>query len=302
MNSAWILAFITVYQTGSVSKAAELLFVTQPSITNRIQSLEAEIGNDLFYRTNRKMTSTQAGVTFYPYALKILEDWNKGIFSVQNLNHSYKGELSIAVFYSGIKLYSPLFIKFSEAYPDIKLNIKTTHSEDLTELVSNHIVNVGITLYGENRHLDNTVLAHDEYVLVCRPSHPLAKKKSLLLKELHDEKFVLLFSGENDYVLNRNFFNLVGLEPKIVAETDNLEFSKAFIMQQNCLSFLPKRLIQEELDHNQLVNIPIEFENKHSLLRNHYLVWLKDDIKNPILKKFIEFLVTEIDNTEKALE
>lgn len=292
MNNAWLEAFITVYQTESVSKAADLLFVTQPSITNRLQSLETELGTVLFYRSKRKMTPTQAGVTFYPYALRIIEEWHQGSYEVQNLNHSLKGELSIAIFYSGLRVFSSLFLKFSDLYPDIKLIIKTTHSEDIAGLVENHIVNVGFTLFGGNKKLENYILYRDEYVLAAHPSHPLTHKSLVQFHELKSEKFILTYSGGDDYTFIKQGFEQLNLTPQIISETDNLEFARLLILNKKGIAFLPKRLIEDELNNHEVAVIPLQY--KKNLSRNHYLVWLKSDMTNPLQKVFIEFVLSEI--------
>lgn len=296
MNNAWLEAFITVKQTGSVSKAAELLFLTQPTITNRIQSLEAELGLDLFYRSKKKMTLTQAGTLFYPYALSIIDEWNKGKYAVQQLNHSYKGELSVAVFYSGIKLFSPLFIEFSKAYPDIKLTIKTTHSEEIADLVANHIINVGFTLYGKNETLENRILYIDEYVLVANSAHPLTKKSSVSPQELKNEKFLHLYSGGigNDYLFSNNMLNKLDSAPKISVEVDNLDVSKKMLESNMGLALLPKKLIEEDIKDGHFATIPIDFIEGENLVLNHYLVWLKSDMTSPIQREFINFVLNSI--------
>lgn len=293
MNNAWLKAFLTVYQTKSVSKTAELLFLTQPTITSRIQALETELGTSLFYRSNRRLTPTEAGKVFYPYAKNILGAWQKGAYEVQKLSNSYTGELTIALFYAGIDMFSSMVTKFSEQFPSIKLNIKTAHSKEIVELVQNHIVDIGFTSHDNHRQLGCEILFEDKYALITHSTNNLAFKASVELEELENERFILSFGGNCDYNLNKIFFDSLPFKPSIIAEVDNLRIVKQMVTNELGCTLLPKRLLAKEINEGLVTIIPVQFKHAHKMIRNHHLIWQKESFANPIHKKFIEFILVQ---------
>src|SRR5436190_23134033 len=80
-------AFVQVAAHRSFSKAAEVLFLTQPSVTARIQALEKELAEDLFERTGRSVRLTDAGSTFLPFAERVLKDVLEGRDALESLRH-----------------------------------------------------------------------------------------------------------------------------------------------------------------------------------------------------------------------
>lgn len=296
MNKAWLDAFIAVYRTESVKKASEMLYLTQPSITGRIQALEAEIGTPLFYRSRKKMTPTHAGVMLYPHAISVLDLWDKGIFEVQSLDKSFKGQLSIAVFFSGINFFSPMLIRFSEIYPGITLDVRTAHSNEITSLIKNHEVNIGLALNKGNKLVDHKELFKDEFVLVANASHPFAAKEVVYLDELKHEKFIV----PTNVLLDKNELKGLDFPLQVIAEIDNLDYAKHLIRNNKGIAILPKSLIAEELEAGSFDLIYGDFVNKLALTCSHYIVWLKSDL-TPIQELFIDFVMDEIHKMRKGL-
>lgn len=92
MNIKHIETFVHVAKTGSFSKAAERLYLTQPSVSARIKALENELRSPLFNRSTKAIGLNHAGRAFLPYAEEIIRNYQKGKLSVQNTNNSLAGE------------------------------------------------------------------------------------------------------------------------------------------------------------------------------------------------------------------
>lgn len=293
INKSWLEAFISVYNTQSVSKTAEILFLTQPTVTNRIQSFEKEVGESLFHRSQRKMIPTEAGRTFYPFALQILENWKKGNEAIHHLNDTVQGELRIGLFYSGVNLFSDYFLRFAEKFPHIKLIVKTGHSEELNELVLNHIIDIGIKRSIFHASIQSISVVEDKFVLTVYKDHPLAKKKLIEPDEIKGENFILQYSGSNDKDVISRFFETEGIVPNVVFETDNMEICKQNVLAKRGIAFFPKSLIKNELRNGSLIEV--KFRKEYPIFtRNIDLVWLKKS-NHYLLSVFVDFLKAELE-------
>lgn len=274
MNQSWIEAFLEVSRTGSVSKAAHNLFLTQPTVTSRIQSLEQEIGESLFLRTNRKMQLSQAGMTFLPYAEQLLETWRQGQASVQLLKSGISGEIVIALFYSAIPYFTPCFIEFTKTYPDVQLIIKSRHSEEVGELVLNHIAHIGITRSLSHSSLKSLRLLEDQYVLAVSPDHPDASQANKATRPPWQGPFLVNYSSQFDKEAFQQFLKLHDIPGKLPIQTDNLEVIKHYALNNMGIAFLPRFYIKDELRHKRLIQLE-EIPNTMIPARDIEAIWIK---------------------------
>ena len=116
--------FIRVADTGSFSKAAADLDVGQPTVSRRIQDLEAQLGADLFLRTTRALSLTQAGEKFYTRARAILEDFEQAEAEVRGLDNEPYGQLRITVPHSLARVViAPALASFLRRYPELSIDV-----------------------------------------------------------------------------------------------------------------------------------------------------------------------------------
>ncbi|QYI99369.1 LysR family transcriptional regulator [Thalassovita mediterranea] len=126
--------FIRVADTGSFSKAAADLEIGQPTVSRRIQDLEAQLGADLFLRTTRALSLTEAGQTFYARAKSILESFEAAEAEVRGLDNEPVGQLRISVPHSLSRVViAPALASFMRRYPDLSLDVISDDS--YTDLV-----------------------------------------------------------------------------------------------------------------------------------------------------------------------
>src|SRR5512139_3355130 len=131
-------AFVAVAQTGSFSRAAEQLHLTQPAITKRIQSLEAGVGVSLFDRVGKRVYLTQAGALLQPRALELLSELADTEVMLRNLHSRIDGRLAMATSHHvGLHRLAPVLKAFSQRFTDVELNIEFVDSEAAHELVRN---------------------------------------------------------------------------------------------------------------------------------------------------------------------
>ncbi|MGB3627619.1 MAG: LysR family transcriptional regulator [Henriciella sp.] len=116
--------FLRVADTGSFSKAAQDLDIGQPTVSRRIQDLEAQLGADLFLRTTRALSLTEAGEKFYDRAKAILNDFDQAEAEVRGLDNEAVGQLRISVPHSLSRVViAPALAGFMKRYPDLTLDV-----------------------------------------------------------------------------------------------------------------------------------------------------------------------------------
>jgi DNA-binding transcriptional LysR family regulator len=293
MNFEQIEAFIYVSLTGSFSKAGDILFLSQPSVSARVKALENEIGSTLFKRSGKNVTLSAAGETFLPYAKNILQNVQEGKLSVQRENNKAEGELVISSVIIAANYILPTLIEqFHKDYPKIKLALHTGHSHHVLDMVLNHQVPLGISRAVNHPQIETTHLMDDEMVLAIYPEHPFSSQHTVSIEEVAKEPLILFNRGSLDWTLIHGTFNSLNVEPNVIMEVDSIEVAKQMVRKQLGISILPRFAIEEELKTNslQVVNIL----NIPQIHRNFEFMYLKGTKLDGISKLFIDFVMQKL--------
>jgi len=167
-------AFLAVVQTKNFTRAAELLHVTQSTITTRIKTLEQRLGKTLLQRNNRRVEITQAGKTIYPYAKRIVDLIQECELAAQ-MEASFHDRLVIGSVHSlWDYVLAPVALQFQKDNPHIALRLLTGHSVEIVQLLLDGRADAGV-VYLPPQHPDiSTVpLYQDTVALVAHPDLPL---------------------------------------------------------------------------------------------------------------------------------
>ena len=281
MELAQLEAFIQVAHHRSFSRAAEALFLTQPSVTARIQSLEREIGERLFERTGRSVTLTDAGHAFMPHAQRALTAVQEGTDAIEAVRHGDIGSIRIGASSSIATYVLPGILKrFREARPRVHVHLVTGQTEDIIE---------GL-LAGES-HLAVTRLAQHPEVdaLVVKPDHPFAKKGRVTIAEAGREPFLFFERGSSYHSLVYSMFLRVGVVPESVMELDDMETTKHMVEAGLGIAILPEVSIVRELATGTLVRVDIK-DMEQPAQREIGVHVLRNRILAPPIKDFLRLL------------
>jgi DNA-binding transcriptional LysR family regulator len=169
MNFTDLRTFLAVADAASFSAAAEQLHLTQPAVSKRIQSLEAELDVKLFDRVGKRVYLTQAGTVLVPQAnniLAMLADTEK---QLHNLSENITGVLHLATSHHiGLHRLAPVLREFTRLYPDVQLNIAFEDSEVAHDLVRQGVSELAVVTLNPagDRQLHYTPVWHDPLVFV----------------------------------------------------------------------------------------------------------------------------------------
>jgi DNA-binding transcriptional LysR family regulator len=179
-------AFLAVYEFGSFHKAAELLNLSQPALSRRVQALEQRLHVSLLERSTRHVAPTPAGRRLEPIARRLLDELDSSLLSISDHGEHQSGQISIASIFSTVIYFLPKVIRrFNQRYPLIRIRVHDLSPYEGLESVIHGQVEFGINMTGSTEtELSFTPLVDDPYVLACRRDHPLAAKKVLKWRDL----------------------------------------------------------------------------------------------------------------------
>ena len=258
MELAQLEAFIQVAHHRSFSRAAESLFLTQPSVTARIQSLEREIGERLFERTGRSVTLTDAGHAFMPHAQRALTAVQEGTDAIEAVRHGDVGSIRIGASSSIATYVLPAILKkFREDRPRVHVHLSTGQTEEVIEAMLNGETHLAVTRFAQHPEVESLHLYNDDLTLVVAPGHPFAKKRSVTIAEAGREPFLFFERGSSYHSLIYSMFLRAGVVPESVMELDSMETTKHMVEAGLGVAILPEVSITRERVTGTLVAVDL---------------------------------------------
>jgi DNA-binding transcriptional LysR family regulator len=186
MDLVLLQSLLAVADHRAVTSAARALFVTQPALSRRLQQLEEEMGAKLFVRSRSGVALTEAGRIATEEARGIVERYGRIKELIRAQENLTTGIVRIGGGATAVSFLVPKAIAaFQKQYPGVRFEVLEQGSRDVEADVRDERIDLGIvTLPAHSREFDVRALAQDRIVLVAAASHPLAKKKRVLVKDL----------------------------------------------------------------------------------------------------------------------
>lgn len=242
---------LSIARHKSISRAAEALFISQPSLSKYLKNLEQQLGTRLFDRVGNSYFPTYVGERYIHYAEKIVEfgmEWDIEFDDIMHQNH---GRLNIAIpIMLGNSLIGPTLMRFHQLYPHVTVNMM-----EEVNFVAEHTLNdytVDLTFYNVRefpKDLDYQVIGTEEIVLVLSANHPLIadaaakagfKYPWIDLSLLSKESFILLYPDQNTGGLALKLFEDYKMKPDILLHTRSSEMSIRLAMEGLGAAFAPE--------------------------------------------------------------
>ena len=276
--------FQTVCRYESITRAAEKLFVSQPTISFCIKELEDEFGVKLFHRKHNRLQLTVEGQFFYEkvrFILQAVDSLEKQMAEMSNSRNHVK--IAVPAMISTF-LFPQMFDAFTTLYPNIQLEMLETGSLQTRKLVDSNAVDLGITILDSAVDDDYNILplATTELVYCVHKDHPLAGLSQISFKQLADERIILFKADSYQNVVIKNAFAEVGVEPNILLNSSQLYTIKQFLSYGNAGAFLYRQVVEMDSD---LVCIPLE----HPIIQKIVLIWDKSGCLFSDSENFIQF-------------
>jgi DNA-binding transcriptional LysR family regulator len=291
MDISELEAFWWIAQTGSFNRAAERLYLTQPSVTARIQSLEKSLGQQLFERRPRGVRLTDAGRVLLPHAERILQDVRRARQAISDLQSATGGTLSLGSALTVSTYTLPEMLQqFKSKYPAVEIAVRTGRSNQIQQLVLEDVVTLGLvhTPLAPHPDIQWITLFDEPIVLVVHPSHPLAREHRISPKQVASEAMITPDRHSGYWSLVERFWASQGLTPRIAMELDSIEATKRMVMSNLGVALLPLATVAQELDMGILRLVPME--GSEAMVRQAVLIHRRGKVWTGITEAFVTVL------------
>ena len=249
-----VQAFVAIVRRGGFTRAASTLHLSQPAVSRRLHLLESEVGAPLFERIRSGVVLTEAGRAFLPHAEALLASLRDGLEAVGALQRAERGTLTLAVVGTlASTALTERLRRFREAYPDVRLHLRTALSQEVSALIRRGDATLGLR-YDADPHPDLvSERIHDEpMVPVCSPRHRLARARRVEAKALAGEAWITFpprqgSSGEPYASALAQRLAAAGLSAAEIIPIDSLTAQKRMVEAGFGLALLPESSVDEEL-------------------------------------------------------
>lgn len=254
MDTRYLTYFLTIARKKNMTKAAEELFVSQSSLSQYLTKLEQEIGTPLFFRARGELILTPAGMLYSEAAKKVIqikEQLYKDMASLDNKGHITIGCTS----QFALLALTEIVPKFKAYYPDWKVEITEQSLPDLTRMLLEENIDLGLMAANTLRPFDAeyTDLLRKEEVLFALPmDHPYTKenpdrpiRQDEFAKRFKDENFLMSRKGSTLRVLADQLFEKYGFEPSAMCETNSIVATQIMVSNGSGVTFLGESCTKE---------------------------------------------------------
>jgi DNA-binding transcriptional LysR family regulator len=253
-----IEGFLEVARFGSVSRAAEALYVTQPTLTARLHALERELGERLFVRGRQGMRLTDAGRAFLPYAERAVRALRDGRRAIDEVGTAAAGQLLLATAPAVSTYILPSVLEeFVADHPRVEVVVRTGHSEDVLQMVLRDEVQVGLGRALRHPEVVLQPFYEEVLVLVVAPDHPFARGADVSITEVATEQLILFDRTSSYYEITQAAFLDAGVALRGVMELDNIEAAKKMVQRGLGVSLLPRTAIALEVEAGTLARVEL---------------------------------------------
>ena len=278
--------FLTVVREESITKAAEVLHITQPTLSRQLAQLEAETGVRLFHRGSRKITLTNEGMLLRRRAEEILDLVDKTSQELSEQEDLVEGVIAIGGGELGaIEILAELCGSFREKYPRVRFDMYTATADLVTERMERGLIDVGLLLLPiDMEKFEFIRMPHPErWAAVMRTDDPLAEYEAVTAEQLTGRPLILPRRLNVQSELANWFGNsFANLE---IACTGNLTTNSAMLVQKGCGCAV---VIEGSLpfwDQSKVASRPLSPE----LFATTVLAWKREQPFSNAVKKFIEY-------------
>lgn len=284
-------AFVAVVDYGSFSEAARKLYLTQPTISAHVRSLEEELHTRLILRTTKKTTITTRGYQLYDSAVRMLEIRNN---LLENFTGVQKHMIDLAASTIPSSYLLPeILASFGKTHPDIYFHsIQADSAESINRVLDG---TVDLALVGQNTRDETCVFlpfCQDELVIATPiTSHYLGlQNKSVTFEDFIKDPIIIREKGSGTKKEMDLFLEQIGVTPSdlnVIARMNDLEGIKKSIVNGLGISILSARSAIDLQKTKQILLFPLE-ESAHK--RTFYIVYSKNRILKPHVRQFIRFV------------
>lgn len=282
--------FEAIYRLGSFTRAAEELFLTQPTVSMQIKKLTDAIGLPLFEHVGRNVEPTEAGKELYDACRNMFETLANLEMKVSDMKGMKRGRLRMGVITTAKYLAPEMLGEFSKHYPGIDLALKVTNRDSIINRMhanEDDLYIMGQAPEGE-LEVESYPFAPNPLVVMAPRNHPLVGKKNIKMEDIAKEPFIIREPGSGIRDATFKAFDAKGLRPNVRMELGSNEAIKHSVAGGLGLSVLSLHTLSLEGADGAVAILDVE---DFPILRNWYIVYPKGKELSLVAQTFLDFAV-----------
>ncbi len=302
MRIEQLQAFLVVAETGSFLKAAQKCGVNQSTISRQVQSLESELGVNLFHR-GLHVRLTIGGQKFLRYAQRIAQDWQNAVHDLQELQTGKQTELCVAAVHSICAYYLPAILQqFCLDYSHVQLRVTALGSDRALKVLKDGLVDLAIVMH--NRYLaSNAEMAvealFDEPIeILMGADHPLAGQSTITWSDLAKYPHIVFKHGYGMQRIIQEELNQQGITLNAALELNTPDAFRGVVRQGQMIALLPRSALWEARHDTGLAIRPL---HTNTLSRQISVVTTHDRLQVPPIKYFYELVKQHLGRINQEL-
>jgi len=277
--------YIEVCRWGNITRAANEMHISQPSVSAAIKDLEEEFGILLFQRVNGRLKITDEGRLFLARAYRLVESADE-LTRLMRGSIDEKKKITIGLTpMIAASFFAEFYDGFIEKYPDTVFDIEEHGSINLHDRLSSHEIDMAIALLSpmDNASFKTHLIKSTEFCLCVSKDHPIAKLDSVDLNDIKDMPIALLSGNTYHSQVLLNRFEKLGLTPNISVRSNQMQTIRRMVSKGRACTFLLKEAVKSIPN---AVAVPF----KDAVKVDVALIWSKNVFANPRAEEFIEYV------------
>lgn len=295
MDLHQIEIFCTLVRLKSFSKAADALYLTQPTVSGHIKNLEAELDTKLLDRLGRRIIPTEAGNVLYRYGVQLLSLREEARQAIDSISGTVTGMLNIGGSTIPGAYILPSFIRsFKKRHPAASIRLLIEDTEKIASAVLAGDLCLGV-VGAEiiDPRLETHVFLKDELVIAAPPNHPWSKRKSVGTDDLKAEPFIIREEGSGTRRIMEERLRKAGMtshDLNIVAVMGSSDAVRQAVRAGLGVSILSTRAIRDDVEAGRIAALRLK---GIQIERNFYIILLKGRSRSRLCSEFLKVLNTE---------
>src|SRR6266478_4817746 len=258
MDLAALKIFLAVAHERSFSRAAAKVHRTQPAVSQAVRRLEMELGEQLFDRSSKTGTLTEAGRMLQNYGQRLIRLAEETESAVRDLRDLRRGRVLIGANEAAVHTLLPLIARFRQRHPDIIIDVRRVPARQIAVEVQQGSLDFGaLTFHPTEQGLLEVAIGSDELVLLVPPTHRLAKRRQVAMDDIAEEAVV----AHNDPSPARErvlrLFEEKQVPLRMVISLPSLDGIKRAVELKLGVALLPRRCAITEIASGRLVAVPV---------------------------------------------
>ncbi len=286
--------FVTVADLGSFSKASEILYITQPAVTQQIKALEKVVGAKLFQRQGGRMCLTEEGKRIYEIAKVLLGSYEGLMEEIAKIKKDLKDTLFLGVSATLSEFIVPYMVaEFHREFPSATIKIFVGNSHDVEDGLLSGVLNLGIIEREASSKFVSIPWLEDEIIFFTYPENPITELGEIEPEDLYNVDLVMREMNSGTRKIVREALEKLGIvfdKLNIKIEANNGRTILHIVKAKYGASFLSKGLLMKEIEMGTIVPVKIKGFN---IRRRFNIIYPRNSSVTFLTSNFVKFLLSK---------